>query len=92
MGGNNFDYRHHRQHDQGEKVTAKEAIVVGDTPDAREGRRRLATADELGLSDADEQIPGKQWNFQQKFDAKMFARSVEWAPHVFNLPAGECDL
>lgn len=62
------------------------------SPSGRGPVRKLAQAKELNLSDEEEQIPGKPWNFQQKFDPKMFTRSVEWAASLFSLPEGECDL
>lgn len=47
---------------------------------------------DLGLSDAEEQIIGKPWNYQQKFDAKLFAKSTEWARDLYKLPEGVCEL
>lgn len=49
-------------------------------------------ARDLGLSDAEEQIPGKPWNYQQKFDSKLFFKGVEWSSSVFALPRGVCDM
>ncbi|CAM9771267.1 unnamed protein product, partial [Sphacelaria rigidula] len=44
-----------------------------------------------GLSDAEEQIPGRRWNYQQKFDPQMLIKAVEWVSSVFMLPVGECE-
>eukprot|EP00903_Cladosiphon_okamuranus_P008045 g7759.t1 len=63
-----------------------------DAPREREGARRLTSLQDLNLSDAEEQIPGKPWNYQQRFDPKLFARTSEWAPNLYALPAGVCDL
>ena len=74
-------------------VNVEDIAPDGSSPEKREPGRRLATLQEtLGLSDAEEQILGKRWNFQQKFDAKLFYKSVEWTPNVYNLPAGVCDV
>lgn len=65
----------------------------GDGPNKHEGARRLAAARELNLSDAEEQIPGQPWNYQQKFDPRLFAKTSEWAPSLYALPDdGVCDL
>ncbi|CAM9302545.1 unnamed protein product [Pylaiella littoralis] len=55
--------------------------------------RRLMTYQEsLGLSDAEEQIIGKPWNYQQRFDPKLFYKSTQFAPNLYALPEGVCDL
>lgn len=64
----------------------------GDALDEREGARRLMQLPDLGLSDAEEQIQGQPWNYQQRFDPKMFTKSSEWAPNLYALPDGVCDL
>lgn len=65
----------------------------GDALHGGGGARRLTSLqEELGLSDAEEQVPGQPWNYQQKFDTKLFGRSSEWAPNLFALPDGVCDL
>ena len=74
-------------------VTIVDSAPDASSPEEREPRRRLKSLQEtLGLSDAEEQIIGKPWNYQQKYDAKQFFKSVEWAPTVYNLPDGVCDV
>ena len=74
-------------------VTVGDSAPDANSPEKREPERRLQSLQEkLGLSDAEEQIIGKRWNYQQKYDAKQFYRSVEWSPTVFSLPDGVCDV
>lgn len=65
-----------------------------DSPDEQRSiSRRLMTYQEsLGLSDAEEQIVGKPWNYQQRFDPKLFYKSTQFAPNLYALPEGVCDL
>lgn len=58
----------------------------------REDMSKLQDAKTLGLSDALEQVAGQPWNYQQKFDPKMFFKGVEWSPSIYELPKGVCDL
>ncbi len=51
-----------------------------------------APLQDLGLSDAEEQIIGKPWNYQQRFDPASFAKTTEWARDLYKLPEGVCDL
>lgn len=89
-----FDHAQLRQNEHVEEFVADEASANMDvgSPNIRGPVRKLAAAKELNLSDEEEQIVGRPWNFQQKFDPKMFTRSVEWAASLFSLPEGECDL
>ncbi|CAN0045847.1 unnamed protein product [Ectocarpus sp. 4 AP-2014] len=82
------------QEDSGNEVAAAGGAGDADAaPPEREGARRLMTLQEsLGLSDAEEQIIGKPWNYQQKFDPNNFFRSSQWAPTLYALPEGVCDL
>lgn len=76
-----------------EVVTVGDSAPDANSPEEREpGRRLQSLQEQLGLSDAEEQIIGKPWNYQQKFDARQFFKSVEWAPTVYSLPDGVCDV
>lgn len=75
-------------------VAEEVAVVAPDSPVERDGaaRRQLSGLEGLGLSDAEEQMPGQPWNYQQRFDPKLFTSSTEWSPATYKLPPGECDL
>lgn len=54
------------------------------------GRRKLRTLEELGLSDAEEQIIGKRWNYQQRFDPERL-NAQQWMADIYRLPPEVCD-